>query len=60
MSGGSLSVDVATGGSLQFYDQGTGVTAEDLGLANADDSQVFPAGAMAAPDLSPQLRGARR
>lgn len=55
VSGGSLSVDVATGGSLQFYDQGTGVTAEDLGLANADDSQVFPAGATAALDLSPKL-----
>lgn len=54
-SGGSFSVDVATGGSLQFYDQGTGVTAEDLGLANADDSQVFPAGASAALDLSPKL-----
>ena len=55
VSGGSFSMDVATGGSLQFYDQGTGVTAEDLGLANADDSQAFPAGASAALDLSPKL-----
>lgn len=55
VSGGSFSIDVATGGTLQFYDQGTGVTAEDLGLANADDSRVFPAGVSAALDLSPKL-----
>ncbi|MCC6228721.1 MAG: hypothetical protein IT432_05785 [Phycisphaerales bacterium] len=55
VSGGSFSIDVATGGSLQFYDQGTGVTAQDLGLANADDTLMFPAGVSAALDLSPKL-----
>ncbi|MBL8760218.1 MAG: hypothetical protein JNL50_02865 [Phycisphaerae bacterium] len=55
VSGGSLSIDVATGGSVQFYDQGTGVTAEDFGLANADDTLVFPAGASAGLDLSARL-----
>ncbi len=55
VSGGSLSLDVAGGATLQFYDQGTGVTAQDLGLADSLGLLNFPAGAWSARDLSPKL-----
>lgn len=55
VSGGSLSLDIAGGATLQFYDQGTGVTAQDLGLADSGGLLNFPAGAWSARDLSPKL-----
>lgn len=50
-SGGALSIDVAAGGSLNFSDIGTGVTAADLGLSAAPFTPGNPNGA----DLNPKL-----
>lgn len=55
VSGGAISIDVASGGTLQFNDQGTGVTAQDLGLASADGTLDFPAGLGLGIDTEPKL-----
>jgi flagellin-like hook-associated protein FlgL len=51
VSGGSLSVDVAGGGSLAFSDIGVGQVAADLGLSQAAFTASNPKGS----DLNPKL-----
>ncbi len=53
-SGGSLSIDVAAGGQLDFSEVGTGVTARDLGLT-ADTPFSFTPASPLGTDLQPRL-----
>jgi len=50
-TGGALSIDVAAGRSLQFFDVGSGAVAQDLGLASPTFTDAAPGGT----DISPKL-----
>ncbi|MBL8964710.1 MAG: hypothetical protein JNK70_11640 [Phycisphaerae bacterium] len=50
--GGAITIDVAAGGVVEFFEVGTGTTARDLGLAG-DSPFSFPAGVTPGLDLRP-------
>jgi flagellar hook-associated protein 3 FlgL len=54
ISGGSLSIDVAAG-AVQFYDIGSGTTAQDLGLADAAGGILFQPTSPAGAELDAEL-----
>jgi flagellar hook-associated protein 3 FlgL len=54
LAGEGFTLDVAAGGTVQFFDPGSGSTARDLGLA-ADVPFTFTPGTPAGLDLGPKL-----
>ncbi len=55
-SGGALSIDVAPGtNQVQFYDVGTGTTAQDLGLASSAAPVLFTPTSATGLDTAPKL-----
>lgn len=60
VSGGSLSIDVLPGSgaspnTVQFYDIGSGTTAQDLGLATTSGGIVFSQSTPSGAELDPKL-----
>jgi flagellin-like hook-associated protein FlgL len=55
IANGRFSIDVATGGSLQFSEVGTGVTARDLGLVSDTAPFAFTPTSTWGVDVNPKL-----
>ncbi|MEX2218489.1 MAG: flagellin [Phycisphaerales bacterium] len=54
VAGGGFSLDVAAG-TLQFHDTGSGITAQDLGLADAAGTLAFTSTSASGLELDPKL-----
>ncbi|HYF15966.1 MAG TPA: flagellin [Phycisphaerales bacterium] len=54
LAGGAVSIDVAAGQSVEFFEVGTGITARDLGLT-ADPGFAYTAASPGGRDVAPRL-----